>query len=259
MDITPQHIWILASLGGGVGFLGVGIAMRSFLASRLLPPTAPVAKPAVKEAATISIAAPSPEQSRLEGRNQILESSHWILQQEMLDLRSKMADQVAQVARETALRVHLEVALGKSHQECDQLRAQIDAARQNHAELTLQKALLDTEITDLKLRLEKALQAVPPPVAPPPLTPPPTVPPQAAGPEPVPTTPAPPVRLPAILTHQRNGILSAEEGFPAAEPTVVPVRTKAWSLELQNFRRRTTEKPVKRGKSAPRSRSGSKS
>jgi hypothetical protein len=47
MDITPQHIWILASLGGGVGFLGVGIAMRSFLASRLLPPAAPVAKPAV--------------------------------------------------------------------------------------------------------------------------------------------------------------------------------------------------------------------
>jgi hypothetical protein len=249
MDITPQHIWILASLGGGVGFLGVGIAMRSFLASRLLPPAAPVAKPAVKEAVPMPIAAPSPEQSRLEGRNQILESSHWILQQEMLDLRSKMADQVAQVARETALRVHLEVALGKSHQECDQLRAQIDAARQNHAELTLQKALLDTEIADLKLRLEKALQAVPPPVAPP----------QAAGPEQVPTLPAPPVRLPAILTHPRNGILSAEEGFPAAEPTVVPVRTKAWSLELQNFRRRTAEKPVKRGKSPPRSKSGSKS
>jgi hypothetical protein len=254
MDITPQHIWILASLGGGVGFLGVGIAMRSFLASRLLPPASPVAKPAVKEAAPMPIAAPSPEQSRLEGRNQILESSHWILQQEMLDLRSKMADQVAQVARETALRVHLEVALGKSHQECDQLRAQIDAARQSHAELTLQKALLDTEITDLKLRLEKALQAVPPPLAPPP-----AVPPQAAPPESARSMPVPPVRLPAILTHPRNGILSAEEGFPAAEPTVVPVRTKAWSLELQNFRRRTTEKPVKRGKSAPRSRSGSKS
>jgi hypothetical protein len=162
MDITPQHVWILASLGGGVGFLGVGIAMRSFLASRLVPPASPVTKPVVKEAATLASPAPSRNKAASRAETRSWKSSHWILQQEMLDLRSKMADQVAQVARETALRVHLEVALGKSHQGMRSTRAQIDAARQSHAELTLQKALLDTEIADLKLRLEKALQAGPP-------------------------------------------------------------------------------------------------
>jgi hypothetical protein len=40
---------------------------------------------------------------------------------------------------------------------------------------------------------------------------------------------------------------------------VVPVRSKNWSIELQNFRRRTTEKPIKRGKPSPRSKSKSKS
>lgn len=253
MDVTPQYLWILVSLGGGVGFLGAGIAIRSFLTSRFLPASSTFAKPVVKDPPPLPVQAPSPEQSRLEGRNQILESSHWILQQEMLELRSKMADQVAQVARETALRVHLEVALGKAHQECDQLRSQIDSTRQSHSELALQKALQDTEIADLKLRLEKALQPGPAAV------PPPAIGPAKAGPsETDASTPIKPVRLPAILTHPRNSILSAEEGFPAAEPTVVPVRTKAWSLELQNFRRRTAEKPVKRGKPSPRSKSGSK-
>jgi hypothetical protein len=55
------------------------------------------------------------------------------------------------------------------------------------------------------------------------------------------------------------GVLSAMEGFPAAEPTVVPVRNKTWSIELQNFRRRTAEKPIKRGKTSPSSKSRSKS
>ena len=118
----------------------------------------------------------------------------------------------------TALRVHREGSLGKANQECEQLRDQFDAARQNHAELALQKALLDTEITDLKLRLEKALQAVPPPVAPPPLTPPPTVPPQAARPEQVPTPPVPPVHLPASLTPPAPRLLSAGARFHARNP-----------------------------------------
>jgi hypothetical protein len=83
------------------------------------------------------------------------------------------------------------------------------------------------------------------------MTHPPSAPPRPPVSEPAPSTLPAPVRLPAILTHPRNGILSAEEGFPAAEPTVMPVRTEAWSLELQNFRRRTAEKPVKRGKQTP--------
>ena len=111
MEGTPHLFWALTSLGGGVGFLGVGIAVRSLMVNGFFLSRPPATKPVPKDASPVQ-QAPSPEQSRLEGRNQILESSHWVLQQELLELRGKMAEQGAQVARETALRMHLEVALG---------------------------------------------------------------------------------------------------------------------------------------------------
>ena len=198
---------------------------------------------------------PSPEQSRLEGRNQILESSHWVLQQELLDLRGKMAEQGAQVARETALRMHLEVALGKAHEECDQLRIQLESAKQNHTELNLKKALLEAENSDLRVHLDKAMQVPLPPPVPAPSAPRPV----AVQTERAPDTAIHPPRASALLMVGSPGVLSAMESFPTAEPTVVPVRSKTWSIELQNFRRRTAEKPVKRGKASPNSKSRSKS
>lgn len=214
-------------------------------------------KSAAKEASPLP-PTPSPEQSRLEGRNQILESSHWVLQQEMLDLRGKMAEQGAQVARETALRMHLEVALGKAHEECDQLRMQLESSKQIHNELNLQKALLDAENLDLRGRLDKATQAPPVPPAPAPPAPQ-SIAVQSETPPNSASAASHPPRISALLAVGSTGVLSATEGFPTAEPTVVPVRNKNWSIELQNFRRRTAEKPIKRGKPSPRSKSRSKS
>jgi hypothetical protein len=255
MEGTPHLFWALTSLGGGVGFLGVGIAVRSLMVNGFFLSRPSATKPVPKDAQPLQ-QAPSPEQSRLEGRNQILESSHWVLQQELLELRGKMAEQGAQVARETALRMHLEVALGKAHEECDQLRMQFESGKQTLTEQNLQKALLEAENSDLRSRLEKATQAPPAPpiLAAPAMQPasvPPEVPPAAASIQ--------PPRTSALLVAGSAGVLSATEGFPAAEPTVVPVRSKNWSIELQNFRRRTTEKPIKRGKPSPRSKSKSKS
>ena len=248
MEGTPQLFWLLTSLGGGVGFLGVGIAVRSLMLQGFFSSRATTPKPDPKES-------PSPEQSRLEGRNQILESSHWVLQQELLDLRGKMSEQGAQVARETALRMHLEVALGKAHEECDQLRVQFEAVKQNHTELNLQKALLEAENSDLRVHLDKATHVPLPPPAPAPPAPRPAT----AQSERTPEAAIHPPRASALLMVGSPGVLSAMEGFPAAEPTVVPVRNKTWSIELQNFRRRTAEKPIKRGKTSPNSKSRSKS
>ncbi len=250
MEGTPHLFWALASLGGGVGFLGVGIAVRSLLVHRFFSNGATAPKATAKETPPLP-PVPSPEQSRLEGRNQILESSHWVLQQELLELRGKMAEQGAQVARETALRMHLEVALGKAHEESDQLRIQFESSKQTLTELNLQKALLEAENSDLRSRLEKATQA--------PTTPPNAAPIEAADSSPATAAANQPLRTLTLLAAGSPGVLSATEGFPAAEPTVVPIRSKAWSMELQNFRRRTTEKPVKRGKSSARSKSTSKS
>ena len=105
MEGTPQLFWLLTSLGGGVGFLGVGIAVRSLMVHGFVSTRATTPKPDPKDSPALPLP-PSPEQSRLEGRNQILESSHWVLQQELLDLRGKMSEQGAQVARETAMRMH---------------------------------------------------------------------------------------------------------------------------------------------------------
>lgn len=255
MEGTPHLFWALASLGGGVGFLGVGIAVRSLLVHRFFSNGATAPKATAKETPPLP-PVPSPEQSRLEGRNQILESSHWVLQQELLELRGKMAEQGAQVARETALRMHLEVALGKAHEESDQLRIQFESSKQTLTELNLQKALLEAENSDLRSRLEKATQAPPAP----PILPAPAIQPAAVQPEvPPAATSIQPPRTSVLLAAGSPGVLSATEGFPAAEPTVVPVRSKNWSIELQNFRRRTTEKPIKRGKSSARSKSTSKS
>jgi hypothetical protein len=201
---------------------------------------------------------PSPEQSRLEGRNQILESSHWVLQQELLDLRGKMSEQGAQVARETALRMHLEVALGKAHEECDQLRIRFESAKQNHTDLNLQKALLEAENSDLRVHLDKAMQVPIPPPAPAPAPAPPAPRPATAQSERAPEAAIHPPRASALLMVGSPGVLSAMESFPSAEPTIVPVRSKTWSIELQNFRRRTAEKPIKRGKTSPNSKSRSK-
>lgn len=256
MEGTPHLFWALTSLGGGVGFLGVGIAVRSLMVHRFFSSGTSATKPTPKDSSPLTTT-PSPEQSRLEGRNQILESSHWVLQQELLDLRSKMAEQGAQVARETALRMHLEVALGKAHEECDQLRIQFESSKQTHTELNLQRALLEAENSDLRGRLDKATQTPPAPPIPAPAAPQtPAVQPEVAPSSAVPVQPS---RASALLAVGSPGVLSATEGFPAAEPTVVPVRSKSWSIELQNFRRRTTEKPVKRGKPSPRSKSRSKS
>jgi hypothetical protein len=255
MEGTPHLFWALTSLGGGVGFLGVGIAVRSLMVNGFFLSRPASTKPVPKDASPLQ-QAPSPEQSRLEGRNQILESSHWVLQQELLDVRGKMAEQGAQVARETALRMHLEVALGKAHEECDQLRMQLEASKQTHAEQNLQKSLLEAENSDLRGRLDKATQAPPAP----PIPAAPAMQPAAVQPE-VPT-PAASIQTPrtsTLLITGSAGVLSATEGFPSAEPTVVPIRSKNWSIELQNFRRRTTEKPIKRGKPSPRSKSRSKS
>lgn len=250
MEGTPHLFWALASLGGGVGFLGVGIAVRSLMVNGFFSSRPAATKPVPKDASPLQ-QAPSPEQSRLEGRNQILESSHWVLQQELLELRGKMAEQGAQVARETALRMHLEVALGKAHEESDQLRIQFESSKQTLTELNLQKALLEAENSDLRSRLEKATQA--------PTTPPNAAPIEAADSSPATAAANQPLRTLTLLAAGSPGVLSATEGFPAAEPTVVPIRSKAWSMELQNFRRRTTEKPIKRGKSSARSKSTSKS
>lgn len=252
MEGTPQLFWLLTSLGGGVGFLGVGIAVRSLMLQGFFSSRATTSKPEPKEPSALP---PSPEQSRLEGRNQILESSHWVLQQELLDLRGKMSEQGAQVARETALRMHLEVALGKAHEECDQLRIQLDSAKQTHTDLNLQKALLEAENCDLRVHLDKATYVPLPPPAPAP----PALRPATAQSERTPEAVIHPPRASALLMVGSPGVLSAMEGFPAAEPTVVPVRNKTWSIELQNFRRRTAEKPIKRGKTSPNSKSRSKS
>lgn len=254
MEGTPQLFWLLTSLGGGVGFLGVGIAVRSLMLQGFFSSRATTSKPEPKESPALPLP-PSPEQSRLEGRNQILESSHWVLQQELLDLRGKMSEQGAQVARETALRMHLEVALGKAHEECDQLRVQFEAVKQNHTELNLQKALLEAENCDLRVHRDKAMQVPLPPPAPAPPAPRPAT----AQSERTPEAAIHPPRASALLMVGSPGVLSAMEGFPAAEPTVVPVRNKTWSIELQNFRRRTAEKPIKRGKTSPNSKSRSKS
>ncbi len=254
MEGTPQLFWLLTSLGGGVGFLGVGIAVRSLMLQGFFSSRATTPKPDPKESPSLPLP-PSPEQSRLEGRNQILESSHWVLQQELLDLRGKMSEQGAQVARETALRMHLEVALGKAHEECDQLRIQLDSAKQTHTELNLQKALLEAENSDLRVHLDKATHVPLPPPAPAPPAPRPAT----AQSERTPEAAIHPPRASALLMVGSPGVLSAMEGFPAAEPTVVPVRNKTWSIELQNFRRRTAEKPIKRGKTSPNSKSRSKS
>ena len=253
MEGTPQLFWLLTSLGGGVGFLGVGIAVRSLMLQGFFSSRATTPKPDPKESPSLP-RPPSPEQSRLEGRNQILESSHWVLQQELLDLRGKMSEQGAQVARETALRMHLEVALGKAHEECDQLRIQLDSAKQTHTELNLQKALLEAENSDLRVHLDKATHVPLPPPAPAPPAPRPAT----AQSERTPEAAIHPPRASALLMVGSPGVLSAMEGFPAAEPTVVPVRNKTWSIELQNFRRRTAEKPIKRGKTSPNSKSRSK-
>ena len=253
MEGTPQLFWLLTSLGGGVGFLGVGIAVRSLMLQGFFSSRATTPKPDPKESPSLPLP-PSPEQSRLEGRNQILESSHWVLQQELLDLRGKMSEQGAQVARETALRMHLEVALGKAHEECDQLRIQLDSAKQTHTELNLQKALLEAENSDLRVHLDKATHVPLPPPAPAPPAPRPAT----AQSERTPEAAIHPPRASALLMVGSPGVLSAMEGFPAAEPTVVPVRNKTWSIELQNFRRRTAEKPIKRGKTSPNSKSRSK-
>lgn len=250
MEGTPHLFWALASLGGGVGFLGVGIAVRSLLVHRFFSNGTTTPKATSKETPPLP-PVPSPEQSRLEGRNQILESSHWVLQQELLELRGKMAEQGAQVARETALRTHLEVALGKAHEESDQLRIQFESSKKNLTELNLQKALLEAENSDLRSRLEKATQ--------PPPTPPNAAPVEAADSSPTTAAATQPLRTLTLLAAGSPGVLSATEGFPAAEPTVVPVRSKNWSIELQNFRRRTTERPIKRGKPSARSKSTSKS
>ena len=254
MEGTPQLFWLLTSLGGGVGFLGVGIAVRSLMLQGFFSSRATTSKPDPKESPSLPLP-PSPEQSRLEGRNQILESSHWVLQQELLDLRGKMSEQGAQVARETALRMHLEVALGKAHEECDQLRIQLDSAKQTHTELNLQKALLEAENSDLRVHLDKATHVPLPPPAPAPPAPRPATAPSERAPE----AAIPPPRASGLLMVGSPGVLSAMEGFPAAEPTVVPVRNKTWSIELQTFRRRTAEKPIKRGKASPNSKSRSKS
>jgi len=254
MEGTPQLFWLLTSLGGGVGFLGVGIAMRSLMVHGFFVNKSVTQKTDQKDPPALPLP-PSPEQSRLEGRNQILESSHWVLQQELVDLRGKMAEQGAQVARETALRMHLEVALGKAHEECDQLRIQFESAKQNHTELNLKKALLEAENSDLRVHLDKATHVPLPPPAPAPPAPRPAT----AQPEGAPDSASRPPRASALLMVGSPGVLSAMEGFPAAEPTVVPVRNKTWSIELQNFRRRTAEKPIKRGKTSPNSKSRSKS
>jgi len=259
MEGTPHLFWALTSLGGGVGFLGVGIAVRSLMVNGFFSSRPAATKPVPKDASPLQ-QAPSPEQSRLEGRNQILESSHWVLQQELLELRGKMAEQGAQVARETALLMHLEVALGKAHEESDQLRMQFESSKQTLTELNLQKALLEAENSDLRSRLEKATQAPPaPPILVPPPTPANAAPVEAAASSPATAAATQPLRTLTLLAAGSPGVLSATEGFPAAEPTVVPVRSKAWSIELQNFRRRTTEKPIKRGNPSPRSKSKSKS
>lgn len=254
MEGTPQLFWLLTSLGGGVGFLGVGIAVRSLMVHGFFATKATTQKADPKDTPALPLP-PSPEQSRLEGRNQILESSHWILQQELLDLRGKMSEQGAQVARETALRMHLEVALGKAHEECDQLRIRFESAKQNHTDLNLQKALLEAENSDLRVHLDKAMQVPIPPPAPAPPAPRPATAQSEKAPEAAIHTP----RASALLMVGSPGVLSAMESFPSAEPTVVPVRSKTWSIELQNFRRRTAEKPIKRGKTSPNSKSRSKS
>lgn len=255
MEGTPQLFWLLTSLGGGVGFLGVGIAVRSLMVHGFFANRATTPKPDPKESPSLPLP-PSPEQSRLEGRNQILESSHWVLQQELLDLRGRMSEQGAQVARETALRMHLEVALGKAHEECDQLRIRFESAKQHHTDLNLQKALLEAENSDLRVHLDKAMQVPIPPPAPAPA--PPALRPATVQSERAPEAAIHPPRASALLMVGSPGVLSAMEGFPAAEPTVVPVRNKTWSIELQNFRRRTAEKPIKRGKTSPNSKSRSK-
>lgn len=254
MEGTPQLFWLLTSLGGGVGFLGVGIAVRSLMVHGFFSTRATTPKPDPKDIPALPLP-PSPEQSRLEGRNQILESSHWVLQQELVDLRGKMAEQGAQVARETAMRMHLEVALGKAHEECDQLRIQFESVKTNYTELNLQKALLEAENSDLRVHLDKAMQVPIPPPIPAPATPRPASP----QPEVAPEAPIAVPRASALLMVGSPGVLSAMEGFPSAEPTIVPVRSKTWSIELQNFRRRTAEKPVKRGKTSAHSKSRSKS
>ena len=255
MEGTPQLFWLLTSLGGGVGFLGVGIAVRSLMVHGFFSTRATTPKPDPKESPSLPLP-PSPEQSRLEGRNQILESSHWVLQQELLDLRGKMSEQGAQVARETALRMHLEVALGKAHEECDQLRIRFESAKQNHTDLNLQKALLEAENSDLRVHLDKAMQVPIPPPAPAPAPPAPR--PATVQSERAPEAAIHPPRASALLMVGSPGVLSAMESFPSAEPTIVPVRSKTWSIELQNFRRRTAEKPIKRGKTSPNSKSRSK-
>ena len=224
--------------------------LQGFFSSRATTP-----KPDPKESPSLPLP-PSPEQSRLEGRNQILESSHWVLQQELLDLRGKMSEQGAQVARETALRMHLEVALGKAHEECDQLRIRFESAKQNHTDLNLQKALLEAENSDLRVHLDKAMQVPIPPPAPAPAPPAPR--PATVQSERAPEAAIHPPRASALLMVGSPGVLSAMESFPSAEPTIVPVRSKTWSIELQNFRRRTAEKPIKRGKTSPNSKSRSK-
>ena len=258
MEGTPQLFWLLTSLGGGVGFLGVGIAVRSLIVHGFFANKATTQKPDPKDTPALPLP-PSPEQSRLEGRNQILESSHWVLQQELLDLRGKMSEQGAQVARETALRMHLEVALGKAHEECDQLRVQFESVKQNHTDLNLQKALLEAENSDLRVHLDKAMQVPIPPLAPAPAPAPPAPRPATAQSERAPEAAIHPPRASALLMVGSPGVLSAMESFPSAEPTIVPVRSKTWSIELQNFRRRTAEKPIKRGKTSPSSKSRSKS
>lgn len=297
MEGSPDLFWAMASLAGGFSFLGIGIIFRSLWAPRArtgVPESTGKAQGRMPVPPHQPHPSTSPDQYRLEGRNEILERNHRVLQQELQEVRNRLLEQVAQMAQETSLRTHLEVALGKAHEECDELRALIESTSQANAELTLRKSLLEAENSDLKGRIAGTRRSPVPTYFPksqtlatgvanspskdalrysfhslPPVTPPPAIPapsptaPVASTPvTPAPITPPPApeatpaatpgptpasIRPSAVITKTQPATIPASQGFPAAEPTVLPVRNRAWSLELQNFRRRTAERPVKRG------------
>lgn len=244
MDGSILNLTMMALVGAAAGGFAVWVGSR-----RVNSSSSVVAWNAKTD---VPASSPTPEQSRLEGRNQILESSHVILQQDLIEARAKILHFNADLARESALRAHLEVALGKLHEDLESLRSQLESAKQS--ESRVQNLLTQSQEENISLKgrtaeLERLLgearnqASVSAPVS-------------SVSPIPEP----PPIRINGFhpkIQGAENGngfhsvepspsqVVTAVSKLAQAAPTVLAGKPPKWALELENFRRRTAEKPSK--------------
>ena len=245
MDGSILNLTVLALAAAAAGGFVVWVGARRMQGSNAPITSLPkVDVPAVQ---------PTPEQSRLEGRNQILESSHVILQQDLIEARAKILHFNADLAREAALRAHLEVALGKSHEDLESLRSQLESAKQAESRVQSlmhqsqeENASLKRRVAELEQVLEESRNK--------------TLSPGTISSVSIVSEPAP-GRIngfhpkPSVIENG-NGmhpaepapapVVAAASKLPIAAPTVLASKPPKWAIELENFRRRTTEKPAKK-------------